>query len=125
MSYNFDAARTLSCSLTMTREAVQKWAPRWRELAEGVAGDVGGFEKEVEGGGEGPFEFDAFRWFGEGSGRAYEEVLEEFVADLQGEADVVLVRDDEMTGLKIVDGEAVEHAVELTLGKRVARKERG
>lgn len=123
MSYNIESTNTLACSLTMTKEAVQKWGPRWKELAEGVAGDVEMFEEELETGEEGPFGLDAFRWDGENSGRSYEKkVFREFVADLQGEADIVLIRDGEMTGLRIKDGNAVEHEVSLALGDPKTKK---
>ena len=120
MSHNVHNAKTLSCSLRMSPASIRKWAERWKQLPEGIAGDMENLEESLEDSPEGEdLPLDAFRWDGENSGRTYPELLVEFVADLKGEADVILVWDERHTALRIKDGAVTEHEVVMAIGEKV------
>jgi hypothetical protein len=58
-----------------------------------------------------------FWWYGEGSCGTYPEIIEEFAADLKGEADILFIWESgEVSGIRIKNGKATEHQVIMSFG---------
>lgn len=120
MSYNINSTEILSGSLSMKASKVLAWRARRRDLPELCPLD------DLPGNGallqdlNADIPLQKFWWSGEFSGHAY-DLLAEFVADVQGEADILFTWEggDSFSGIRIKDGKFTEHKVVMALGDPV------
>jgi hypothetical protein len=118
MSYNIDNIEIRGSSLTITEVNWRKWQARRDDLPEGNL-PIEYFEEGMFENGKAPIT-DKFWWFGEFSGTSFHNgTFAEFVADLEGSADLILFWEggDTVEGVKIRDGKAYLAPAILTLGE--------
>ena len=122
MSYNIDSVTLLSCvePLRISREAAARWAAKEDKVPEGLSDAVRDWAKL--GAPESLIIItDKLTWTGDFSGHRYNDSLADFAADTTGDASFLLTwaGGDSQTGLRIADGKAYEHKVDIALGKFV------
>jgi hypothetical protein len=145
MGYSISSTDTLSSSLTISRTAWMKWKerdlPECNPLDNLKANDFGAAPTcknghEQDGGkpfcaecgevindpGDARAPIKRFSWSSVASDSYLRDgTLAEFAADLEGEADILLTWEsgDSFSGIRIKDGKASEHEVDMVLGKKI------
>lgn len=112
MSYNIDSSEYKSGKLTISAAEARRLIKKHGDnLPEGC------FLNEIDTTEDGDLEIKDFWWYGEGSGHAYHEILEDILAKTKGKATLLFVWEggDSHTGLKVNNGKVSEAKVKIEL----------
>lgn len=142
MGYSIDSTDTLSSTLRISRTNFLKW--KERDLPEmnpienlsledfplvkcsngheqeGVKPFCSDCGETISGLDDSSAALERFSWGGVASSHHYSDgTLAQLAADLEGEADIIFTWEggDSFSGVRIKDGKAVKHEVQMTLGK--------
>lgn len=118
MSYNIDSVDYISGKLRMTPAAEKELLDAIRYPPENCFLHDLARACELDP----PYVIHRVSWSGEGSGRAYEDLLAA-LSKTQGEADLLLTweRGDCFGGVRVRNGKVTEHEIEHKLGREIKR----